>query len=190
MAARINGFSLAYTATGAVVLWSGIKGETLSATFRGLLQGHAPATDQEPITAASAQAIVTGSGITGPEDNAAAASQDTGASTATAAKNQAIARLLAAPYGWSAGTQWDDLVSLWNRESGWDNTITNDGQPYNAETVAYGIPQALPAIKMGAAANPPLSSATAQITWGLGYIKDEYGSPSSAWAHEVADGYY
>ena len=186
MAARINGFSLAYTAAGAVVLWSGIKGTTLSQTFRDLLQGQAPGTDTEPITAD----IETGSGITGPEDNAAAASQDTGAATATAAKNQAIARLLAAPYGWSTGTQWDDLVSLWNRESGWDNTITNDGQPYNAETVAYGIPQALPAIKMGAAANPPLSSAAAQISWGLGYIKSVYGSPSAAWAHEVADGSY
>jgi hypothetical protein len=48
--AKINGFSLAYTAVGGVVLWSGIKGETLSATFRGLLSGKGPASDQQPIT--------------------------------------------------------------------------------------------------------------------------------------------
>ena len=36
MPGRINGFSLAYTAVGGVVLWSGIKGTTISDTFRGL----------------------------------------------------------------------------------------------------------------------------------------------------------
>ena len=50
MPGRINGFSLAYTAVGGVVLWSGIKGTTISSTFRGLLQGQAPSTDQEQIS--------------------------------------------------------------------------------------------------------------------------------------------
>jgi SLT domain-containing protein len=43
---------------------------------------------------------------------------------------------------------------------------------------------------MGAAANPPTSSAGAQIDWGLGYIKGRYGSPAGAWAHEVANNWY
>jgi hypothetical protein len=34
------------------------------------------------------------------------------------------------------------------------------------------------------------SDAATQIRWGLGYIKDLYGSPCGAWAHEQADGWY
>jgi hypothetical protein len=61
---RVNGFSLAYTAVGAVVMWSGIKGETISDTFRGLLKGQAPQSNQEPITgsAESSASTSTGSG--------------------------------------------------------------------------------------------------------------------------------
>src|SRR5262249_27562945 len=60
----------------------------------------------------------------------------------------------------------------------------------NPTSGAYGIPQALPPSKMGAAANPPISSAVAQINWGLGYIKSRYGSPEAAWAHELAYHWY
>jgi hypothetical protein len=49
MPARVNGFSLAYTAVGAVVMWSGIKGETISDTFRGLLSGKPPSDNEQPI---------------------------------------------------------------------------------------------------------------------------------------------
>ena len=54
MAGKVNGFVLAYGAIGGVVLWSGIKGETLSQTFRGLLQGQGPSINQEPITGSAA----------------------------------------------------------------------------------------------------------------------------------------
>lgn len=185
MAGRINGFSLAYTALGGVVLWSGIKGTSLTTTFQGLLSGQAPTANEEPIaatvTAATAAAGGGGSTATAPAGN-------TGAATTTAAANQAIAKLLAAPYGWSTGTQWDDLVSLWNAESEWSNTAKNPSSG------AYGIAQALghgPTNQYPAgSANPPTSSASAQISWGLSYIKSTYGSPSAAWAHEVADGWY
>jgi hypothetical protein len=48
---RVNGFSLGYTALGAVVAWSGVKGWTISQTFRSLLGGKTPAGTSEPITA-------------------------------------------------------------------------------------------------------------------------------------------
>ena len=179
---RINGFSLAYTAAGGVVLWSGIKGETLSDTFRGLLKGQAPKGGEQPIQAAGTTPAATAGAGGG------TAAGDTGASGATAKQNQAIARLLAAPFGWSTGQQWADLVSLWNRESGWDNKAEN------AQSGAYGIAQALghgPTNQYPAGpANPPISSAAAQIAWGLSYIKGTYGSPAAAWAHETADGWY
>lgn len=50
MPGRVNGFSLGYTALGAVVLWSGVKGWTISATFKSLLGGKAPSGTSEPIT--------------------------------------------------------------------------------------------------------------------------------------------
>ena len=176
-ASRINGFSIAYTAIGGILLWSGIDGTTISETFRGLLKGTAP----KPAPPDNLTVIQTVSG-TGPNAGVSLPS------TAIAAKNQAIGKLLAAPYGWSTGTEWNDLVALWNRESGWDNLIENPSSG------AYGIAQALghgPTNQYPAGpANPPISSATAQIAWGLSYIKSTYGSPSAAWAHELAEGYY
>jgi hypothetical protein len=107
---------------------------------------------------------------------------------AGAAPNQATGKLLAASFGWNTGQQWADLVSLWDRESGWSNTAENP------TSHAYGIPQALPYTKMPQPAWPPSAGGkadpTAQITWGLAYIKSRYGSPSAAWAHEQANNWY
>jgi len=104
------------------------------------------------------------------------------------AQNQQIGKLQAAAYGWGSGQQWTDLVQLWNRESGWNNTAENPSSG------AYGIPQALPYSKMPKAAWPPRyggrADPTAQIGWGLAYIKGRYGSPSAAWAHEGSAGWY
>jgi SLT domain-containing protein len=70
------------------------------------------------------------------------------------------------------------------RESGWNQ------HALNASSGAYGIPQALPASKMGAAANPPESNPTAQINWMISYIKGRYGDPIGAEAHEQSAGWY
>lgn len=182
-APRINGFTVAYSAIGGLVLWSGIKGTTLSTAFQDILKGQAPTQNQEQV----GTPVLSLSTPAGSSQSSSAAPGNTGAANAGAAANQAIAKLLAAPYGWSAGTQWSDLVSLWNRESGWSSTADN------ASSGAYGIPQALPASKMPAAAQAPpvgTSSASAQISWGLSYIKSAYGSPAAAWAHEESAGWY
>lgn len=183
--AKIAGLPVAFIAVGGVLVWSGVENERVTSVFRSLAQGKPPAKG-------AAETYATASTAAGPSGTAAAAAPgDTGASTASAAANQAIARVLAAPYGWSVGQNWTDLVSLWNRESGWSNTIEN------ASSGAYGIAQALghgPTNQYPAGpANPPpagTSSAPAQISWGLSYIKDTYGSPAAAWAHETAEGWY
>jgi len=79
---------------------------------------------------------------------------------------------------------WPALLALWTRESGWNRFARNPSSG------AYGIPQALPPSKMGPDANPPVSSAGAQIMWGLNYIAGRYGNPGTAWAHETAFGWY
>jgi hypothetical protein len=94
-----------------------------------------------------------------------------------------IARQMLPSFGWSQ-RQFPYLNWLWNRESGWNKYAEN---PYSG---AYGIPQALPGAKMASAGPDWRSSARTQIRWGLRYIRAIYGSPSRAWAHEVADGWY
>jgi hypothetical protein len=95
---------------------------------------------------------------------------------------QSIAYNMLASFGFST-SQFSCLQSLWQRESGWS---------YDAENPsgAYGIPQSLPASKMASAGSDYLTNPATQIKWGLGYIKDVYGTPCSAWNFELANGYY
>jgi hypothetical protein len=96
---------------------------------------------------------------------------------------QSIAYNMMASFGFSPQTYFGCLLDIWNRESGW---------VYDAENAsgAYGIPQALPGSKMASAGADWQTDPATQIRWGLGYIKDIYGNPCSAWAFEEANGYY
>lgn len=173
---------LLLSAGGGVLVWSGLKGKSVSSVFRQLAGGDAPqnAASANAIAGVSSSASSALSSITGIATG--------GAAGGTAAKNQAIAKTLAAAYGWSTGTEWNDLLQLWNKESGWSNTANNP------TSGAYGIAQALPSTKYPLAGRPPSeggsSNATVQISWGLSYIKARYGSPSAAWAHETAYNWY
>ncbi|SFS14758.1 hypothetical protein SAMN04487846_2982 [Microbacterium sp. cf046] len=93
------------------------------------------------------------------------------------------AQLASANYGWGSD-EFSCLVSLWNKESGWNY------QAYNDSSGATGIPQALPGSKMASAGSDWESNATTQIVWGLGYIASVYGSPCSAWSHSEATSWY
>ena len=85
--------------------------------------------------------------------------------------------------GWGAD-QFGCLVSLWDRESGWNVYAQNPSSG------AYGIPQALPGSKMSTAGADWQTNAATQIAWGLGYIADRYGSPCGAWSHSESAGWY
>lgn len=177
--AGVSGVSVAVMAAGGILAWSGIYNQTVPTVLRSIISGQAPAAG--PAASYVSTAATTSGGTSG----GSAAAGDTGAGTQTAAHNQAIAKLLAAPYGWSTGQNWTDLVSLWNKESGWNNTADNPSSG------AYGIAQALPPTKYPAAGQASGgSSPNAQIAWGLSYIQSTYGSPTAAWAHETADNWY
>lgn len=105
------------------------------------------------------------------------------ATTGTAAEAQAYARQKCLEYGWTEN-DFNCLVKLWNRESGWRVTASN------RSSGAYGIPQALPASKMASAGADYRTNYKTQVNWGLGYIKSRYGSPSSAWNHSQQRGWY
>lgn len=169
----VSGWAVAYASAGGVLLYSGIKGASISDTVKSVLSGNLNVSETEPVSFGSA-------GTTA----------DTGAANQSAAKNQALAKTLAASMGlqdWTQGQAWTDWVSLWNQESGWSATAKNKSSG------AYGIPQSLPASKMPPAAQAPpvgTSDPTAQITWGIQYIQSTYGSPVMAWAHEQANNWY
>ncbi|WP_366180499.1 G5 domain-containing protein [Actinomyces timonensis] len=105
------------------------------------------------------------------------------ASGTSAASAQATARSMMSAYGWGE-SEFSCLVSLWNRESGWNY------QARNASSGAYGIPQALPGGKMASAGSDWATNPATQIKWGLGYIQGRYGSPCGAWAHSERTGWY
>ncbi|GAA5177356.1 hypothetical protein GCM10023322_01860 [Rugosimonospora acidiphila] len=97
--------------------------------------------------------------------------------------NQLIACQLLPSFGFST-SEMPALVQMWDRESGWNPTAENPSSG------AYGIPQALPGDKMASVASDWQTDAATQIKWGLGYIKDQYGTPSDAWAFWQANGWY
>lgn len=96
---------------------------------------------------------------------------------------QATARGMLASRGWG-DDQFSCLVSLWNKESGWNY------RAYNAGSGAFGIPQALPGSKMSSAGADWETNAATQISWGLGYISGRFGTPCGAWEHSQAVGWY
>lgn len=70
MAGQINGFALAYTALGGLLIYSGVKGTSLTATLTGLTHGTLDATPEasalEADAGAAAEAITSGSNVTVP----------------------------------------------------------------------------------------------------------------------------
>lgn len=112
-----------------------------------------------------------------------------------------IAQSLLGHYGWGL-SEMGPLILLWNRESGWNSHARN------GTSGAFGIAQALGHGTAGTAAPDGtneyggygLTDAQAraansgdaywQIVWGMNYIKQTYGSPSAAWAHETSAGWY
>ena len=94
-----------------------------------------------------------------------------------------IARAMMAEFGFPS-SQFSCLDSLWTKESGWN--VHAD----NPTSSAYGIPQSLPGSKMASSGPDWLHNPATQIHWGLGYIRDRYGSPCAAWSHSQAVNWY
>lgn len=86
-------------------------------------------------------------------------------------------------YGWTEN-DFQCLVKLWNKESGWNPNA------HNKSSGAHGIPQSLPASKMASEGADYYTNGETQIRWGLKYIKGRYGSPSNAWAFWQSHNWY
>ena len=96
---------------------------------------------------------------------------------------KAIAYDMVMARGWGAG-EYDCLVSLWNKESGWNVNA------HNKSSGAHGIAQALPGSKMASVGADWETNPATQITWGLGYISGRYSTPCGAWGKSQSSGWY
>jgi hypothetical protein len=94
-----------------------------------------------------------------------------------------LAKALMPQFGMSS-SQFGCLDNIWSQESGWNVHAANP------TSSAYGIPQALPGSKMASAGPNWESNAETQIRWGLGYIRDRYGSACAAWSYKQGAGWY
>jgi type II secretory pathway pseudopilin PulG len=90
-------------------------------------------------------------------------------------RDKETGRQLATLYGWT-GPQWACLDALWTGESGWNHLAVNP------TTGAYGIPQALPAVKMAKYGSDYMTNPVTQIRWGFDYISTRYHDPCAAYA--------
>lgn len=122
---------------------------------------------------------------------------------------QHIARLLLGRYGWGPD-QMGPLILLWTRESGWRTCAYNVSGAYGiAQALGHGGNAGAVGPRCDGASTPGLNyayggygqsvadsrlanagHALQQIEWGLNYIKQTYGTPAAAWAHEVQYGSY
>jgi hypothetical protein len=104
------------------------------------------------------------------------------ANTPEGAKQTARA-MAASQYGWGE-SEFQCLVQLWTKESGWNY------QAVNSSSGAYGIVQAWPAEKLATAGADWRTNAATQVKWGLDYIARGYGSPCAAWGHSQSLNWY
>ncbi len=109
--------------------------------------------------------------------------QASGRADLRSADPRSVAQAMLPEFGFGAD-QFGCLDSLWQKESGWNPSASNPSSG------AHGIPQALPGSKMASAGADWADNPATQIRWGLGYIRDRYGSPCSAWGHSQANGWY
>ena len=174
MPGHVNGLSLAQALGGGVILWSGIKGEPLSDTFKGLLSGTAP-------TASSSQAINTTSADTAAQTDLSTGTPlpgiTQGMSSGITGTNESVMKQVAAQHGWT-GSEWTALYNVEMAEAGFNLTAQNP------TSNAYGEAQFINGASEYAQYGGNSTSALGQAVAMCNYIEQRYGTPSAAWAHE------
>lgn len=185
----IDGLALGAIATGTLLAYAGLKGKSVLSTVQSVISGKPPS------SAESANTIVQ---VTQTGNTAPASEQIVASGSA-----QQILQQTAAQFGWGTGPEWQALQNIEMAEAGFDPTIVNQSSG------AYGLAQALGHGTAGTACPQTgrneyggygLTDAQAQAAncgqpgpqalWMCTYIKDTYGDPVAAWAHEQANHWY
>lgn len=175
----LTGASVAYMTIGGLVLYSGIKGSTLTDTVKAALAGNLGTLQdtQQPGTPIVIQGTQQSS--TGTQSGPIQGTVNPGTISHGAAQNQELAKKIAISRGlqsWTTGQIWQDWVQLWNMESGWNENAANPTSD------ARGIAQKI----TGWSSDYQQGNSYQQIVWGINYILGRYGNPSMALAHELS----
>lgn len=195
----ISGTGIAILAGGSILLWSALKGASITSTLRQLLAGTQPTgVNVNPIAIAPPSANLNSAAVN-PNSNPGNAPSTSGGNQPSASTTgpvqkgsyQAYAMALLTLNGWAG--QWTAFNNIEMHEAGWNPTIKN---PHSG---AFGIAQAYLHGK-GAATQGTMSNmyggyvsdsvaksansgnGYAQLQWMMAYIKSRYGSPNAAWA--------
>lgn len=91
----------------------------------------------------------------------------------------AAVRAVATSMGWGDGAEWDAIMKIVAKESGWNPLAANP------TSSARGLFQ-----KMTSIHGPVEGTPEGQAQWGLNYIRSRYGTPTAAWAFHQAHNYY
>jgi hypothetical protein len=122
----IRGLAVAYATAGGIILWSGIKGDTIAGTVRSLLSGSAPQSGTQTIGTPTV-------GIAAPANAAA-----TGESESQSAWITSFLSALGAPASaanTSSMTDWISHESVWG--SGAENNPLNTTEPGFGSTSTF-----------------------------------------------------
>ena len=152
---------------GAVVIGAASYGAVSAFTGPGPSHGAAVSPAQGSVSRAAAPETAAPASVPSPDPGAA----------------REIAYSLLPSFGFNQTTQYTCLVALWDQLSDW-NVYAGD------ESDGYGIPQATPGDMMASAGANWRTDAATQIKWGLGYIKETYGTPCGAWQYLKGHGSY
>jgi hypothetical protein len=138
-------------------------------------------------TKAGAESTAAPAGRSARSQRAAAKRREAAAAATAKSRTPSAAREIAQnmlpAYGWSQ-SEFTCLDALWIGESDWQWNADNP------TSSAYGIPQSLPGEKMATAGADWLTNPATQIEWGLGYIRDVYGTPCAANSFKIANNWY
>lgn len=99
------------------------------------------------------------------------------------ARGTGVAAYQAYAAGKVSASEYNCLVPMWNRESGWNPTAQNPG------STAYGIPQFLDST-WATVGFSKTSDPYTQIDAGIAYVNKAYGGACDAWAFWQAHNYY
>lgn len=173
----ISGVGVAAVFAGGILVWSGVKGVSVSGLTRDLIAGKSPSNLQQT-SKVSIGGLITGV-IPGIHLTGTPVTPTNAGVGGNEAQNKALGQRMAAAIGWT-GDQWTALNNIVMAESSWSSTVTNPGS--GAAGIAQKISGFGPGYQSG--------NAGQQIAWLIAYIKGRYGNPVNAWNFHLAHGWY
>lgn len=182
-----QGTGLAAVAIGSMFIYAGIKGFSILKAAQNVIRGTAPGQGQKAATLDIPGGSGSGSGGNG--------------GTVHSGSGQAALHATASDFGWGSGQEWADFQSLEMSEAGFNPKIKNpsSGALGMAQALGHGTGNTRGSLGneygnfgLTDAQNKAANSgdAGAQALWMCRYIKQQYGSPSKAWAFHRANNWY